>query len=50
MNQARKFFEMMMHLGFGLCEDENYDHDRYNLLKFCIMRGYVTKEESYSKN
>lgn len=45
MNQARKFFQEMMDLGLGLCDDENHDYDRYNLLKFCIMRGYVTKEE-----
>jgi len=45
MNKASNFFSKMMNLGLEFCEDLSDDYDSFNLLKFCIMRGYVTKEE-----
>jgi len=45
MNRAEKFFRKMMGLGLELFEVEDPDYDRYNLLKFCIMREYVSKDE-----
>jgi len=44
MDRARKFFRKMMDLGLGLCLDDD-DYDIHNLLKFCIMREYVSKDE-----
>jgi len=44
MDRARKFFHKMMDLGLGLCQNGD-DYDTHNLLKFCIMREYVSKDE-----
>jgi len=44
MDRARKVFRKMMDLGLGLFRDDD-DFDIHNLLKFCIMREYVSKDE-----
>jgi len=44
-NKAKKFFRKMMDLGLELCPDEDDDYGIHNLQKFCIMRGYVLKDE-----
>ncbi len=43
-DRARKFYRKMLDLGLGLCRDDD-DYYIHNLLKFCIMREYVSKDE-----
>jgi hypothetical protein len=43
-SHAQKVFKMMCELGFDLCLSKIW-HGKYDLLKFAILRNYITVEE-----